>query len=187
MNINKIKELGVLKEELSQKGKRFGELYLEKKAKYLADAAKDFRTFFEEKEFKVTGSNENLIAKHGETIIELNIPKLEEDYVGAYSIFDFNVKVLNKKEHLIRLNKMGSYPRVTTSVSSVSNKPKTDEEQIDEEIKQTKERIENISTSLQEIGSQKWGFALVDKENRRFGENPPQFESIYKMLEEYFK
>ncbi|MED4885426.1 hypothetical protein [Bacillus smithii] len=178
MNLSKLKELEDLKAELGSLSNKRGTLIQDKVSECIANAREDFKKFFSSKGFSVYSTGEHLVAKYKSFTVNLDFPKPDEGFIGYYSVWDLKV---NDEKYLVVLNDLGKYPRFKATTYPT---PKTEDEKIQVEINQIKQRIKDIEKDIEEIGQKPWGYGLRKEMIKDF--NYPQYETFASLLENLF-
>lgn len=79
------------------------------------------------------------------------------------------------------MNDLGKYPRFKATTYPT---PKTEDEKIQVEINQIKQRIKDIEKDIEEIDQKPWGYGLRKEIIKDF--NYPQYETFASLLENLF-
>ncbi|BDR81004.1 hypothetical protein [Clostridium tetani] len=183
MNLGKIKELGNLENELSVLGKKYNDMFTNRKIKAVDHVHDGFKSFFKNNNFDIRETDREIEAVYGNTKIIITKANYKDSYFGAYSVWHLNYLV-DKVKYRIMLNELNYYPTIRTSVSFP--KELTDEEKQDEKIRKVKEDLEDMKKRLDEFDTIKWGYGLI-KEDGNINRESPQFESIDELLKSIFE
>lgn len=184
MNLQKIKELESLKEELKKYGSEYEKLSDVKRHNYIIKVYDDFISFFKEQGFKINDGPKELEASYGNTKIKIDKYNEEEWYMGCYAVWHMTCST-NKSKYRILLNTLGRYPHMSMSFGSISNELSEDEK-LDKKIEDTKESIIKKKTDIEEFDTVKLGYGLIDENNNNSNNQYPQFESMKELLESIF-
>lgn len=180
MNLQKLQELEELKSKSTEKGSQLHNLFISKKKSYLEQTENEFKNFFIAKEFEVTKNKNVLTARLGTSFITIEIPKLEDYYMGAYSIFNlsFNIANISTAKYLILLDEENHVPKI--SFNPVLNNV-DENKKIEAEIDKIKKSIIDIEEQIETISDVKWIFRLKEdiKNNREYKD----FDSIAELLQ----
>lgn len=184
MNLQKIKELESLKEELKKYGSEYEKLSDVKRHNYIIKVYDDFISFFKEQGFKINDGPRELEASYGSTKIKIDKYNEEEWYMGCYAVWHMTCST-NKSKYRIVLNTLGRYPHMNISFGGISNELSEDEK-LDKKIEDTKESIIKKKTAIEEFDTVKLGYGLIDENNNNSNNQYPQFESMKELLESIF-
>ncbi|ACD21927.1 hypothetical protein FDE76_15330 [Clostridium botulinum] len=184
MNLQKIKELENLKEELRQYGSKYENLSNERRHNYIVAAHNDFISFFKAKGFTINDRSKEIEAVYGSAKIKIDKYDEEEWYVGCYAVWNMSCKI-NKSKYRILLNKLGKYP--TLSATYGGSKELSEDEKLDKDIELTKESIIKKKKDIEEFDTVKLGYGLINENEQNTDSKYPQFESMKKLLENIFE
>ncbi|HDK7179736.1 TPA: hypothetical protein PTV74_002085 [Clostridium botulinum] len=189
MNIDKIKELEDLKKELSKLKELRYRNFEKAKVDFFENNIQEFKDFFIKQGFDVTESskidregynNKVIIAIYNNLKIDLAIPPIDISYINAWSIWELNIYKDNVKYYL-KVNELGHKPSIRTNVTSYKNKTLTEDEKMENEIIETKEKITMVKEELELNEKINFGFTLVKKgEQGKFDDI--QFKSMSNLL-----
>jgi len=185
MNLQKIKELEDLKAKIGDLAKPYMNDLTAIKIQTLKTAKSDFISYFEEQGFKLNfeqfnqqqQEGEKCIASYGSFKIELFIPKVEIEYMGAMSSFTLKTNM----EYLILLNESG---RKSGVYSTITSAPKNEDEKLQLEIDRVNRDIENIKNDYQTLKENGLTFTFKEKENSNTGRLINQISKEFKTLRE---
>lgn len=184
MNLQKLKELENLREELRKYSSEYEKLFNEKIHNYIINVYDDFISFFKEQGFKINDGSRELEAFYGNTKIKIDKYNEEgEGYIGYYAVWHMTCSISNSKYRIV-LNKLGKYPHI--SVSYGASKELSEDEKLDKNIKDTKEAIIKKKKDIEEFDTVKLGYGLIDENNKNSNHQYPQFESMKELLESIF-
>lgn len=185
MNLEKLKELEDVKQELRQIGEEFAKIQDQRIDESLNKAVSGFKQFFSEKGFSINSINQNpLTASYGSIKVKLKVPKVEDAFVGVKTRLELYIESPTKRHFAILVNEKGKYPRITVKASSVHQL--TDEEKLQKEIDKTREEIEKVKQKLEAIKNSNFVYGLVEEGVDKI-DNHPQFDTMKELLEEVFK
>lgn len=184
MNLEKIKELEDIRKESSKLGEQYSNLFKQKKNRYVINAHDDFKTFFKEKGFNIRENDYEIEAMYGQAKIKMKKANLEENYIGAYSVWEIEC-FIDKSKYRVLLNKLNHYPTIKTSISTY--KKLTEEEKLNKEIQEAKENLENTKKRISEFDAVKFGYGVICEGDRISDNKYPQFESMEELLGSIFK
>lgn len=183
MNLQKIKELEKLKEELRKYGAEYEKLSTKRRHDYIVAAHDGFISFFREQGFTINEGAKEIEAFYGSTKIKIDKYNEEEEYMGYYAVWNMTCSI-NKSKYRILLNTLGHYPHVITSYGS--SKELSEDEKIDKDIEKTKEAITKRKNELEEFNTVKLGYGLINENDKTSNNRYPQFESMKELLESIF-
>ena len=185
MNLQKIKELESLKEELKKYGSEYEKLSDERTHNYIINVYDDFISFFKEQGFKINNGAKEIEASYGNTKISIDKYNEEgEGYIGFYAVWHMTCSANNSKYRIV-LNTLGRYPHMNISFGGISNELSEDEK-LDKKIEDTKESIIKKKTAIEEFDTVTLGYGLIDENNNNSNNQYPQFESMKELLESIF-
>lgn len=187
MNLDNMLELDKLKQKHSEISQQIIDVIMAKKRACLESVRKDFNDYFESKGFKINSSinlNNSMRAQHGNINVTLQLPKADENYIGAYSVFELSIDGPIKKSYNIVVNELGHYPSISSTISTV--KQLSEDEKILMEIEKEKKSIDEALKTLPQKQNMKLGFGRKIKDEKKIA-GYPQFETFYALLEDTFK
>lgn len=183
MNLQKIKELENLREELRKYGSQYEKLSNERRHNYIISVYDDFVSFFKEQGFKINDGPRELEASYGSTKVKIDKYNEEEWYMGCYAVWHMTCST-NKVKYRIVLNTLGKYSHMSMSYSN--SKKLSEDEKLDKNIEDTKEAIIKKKKAIEEFDTVKLGYGLIDENNKNSNHQYPQFESMKELLESIF-
>lgn len=178
MNLEKIKELERLKEELCKYGPQYESLSSKRRHNYIINTEKDFISFFKEKEFSVTESDKELQASCKSIKIIMNKYNEEEWYAGCEAVWTMECSINKSKYRILLID-----PKCKLKMTYSSNKKLTEDEKINKEIDKMKETIEKRKKDIEEFIE--CGF-IYRLENESSNDEAKEFENIKELLESLF-
>jgi len=178
MNLEKIKELEELTEELRKYGKQYEALSSTRRHNYIVNTEKEFIYFFKEKGFSVNESDKELKASYGSSKITMGKYNEDEWYAGCEAVWIMECSI-NKSKYRILLIDPNSQFKMTYS----SNKKLTEDEKINKEIDKMKETIEKRKKDIEEFVECGLIYRLI---NESSNDEAKEFENIKELLESLF-
>lgn len=192
MNLNKVKELEDLKEELSSLYSKRNKRFEESKKSFLSQSKEEFKSFFVNKGFEIETStktdndgtkNEVIKANYKGFRVEIAVPPSEVSYMGVSSVMVLNVSQ-GQKEYRLWVNEVGEEPGIKFTVtSSIDKRELAEGEKIDTQIKEVRNNIENVKNIIG-ASDPKFNIQIRINENQMLDHN--KFESLYNLLEYMF-
>lgn len=181
MNLEKIKELEKLREELQKYGTQYESLSNQKRHEYIISTQNDFISFFKEKGFSVAETIKELQASYGSSKITIDKYNEKEWYMGCYAVWIMKCSI-NKSKYRILLIRNDSGSRISFG----STKKLTEDEKIDRDIYNTNEMIEKKKKDIEEFGDFKLVYKLINESEKSTSNESKEFENMKQLLGNLF-
>lgn len=197
MNLVKIKELEDFKKELSGLQRQINSNFERSKAEFFKNGIEEFKDFFIKQGFDIKEDNiidsnghknKVIIANYNNFKVDIAIPPIDISYMGAISTWELNVSK-NKTKYLLIINDFEdkNYAKSSTIIHA---RELTEDEKIEKEIEETKERIIELKKELESDEKIILGFTLVKEENKKTGKSYQEysikFTSMINLLNHLF-
>jgi DNA-directed RNA polymerase subunit L len=185
MDIKKSKIIVDLKKEEKKLLEKYIDILIEKRNKSIHNAINDFKNFFKEefelesRPYPINNDKEYYHhAKYGDSIIKLIIIPSKETLV-AYQVkmnLIVSLKGYKRTEYIIPINFKFTTPSISINVSEENNK-----ENIDEKIKNIRNKIEELKVRISNENNLNFYYGLVESKKQN------EYESLTEILEEIFE
>lgn len=179
MNIELMKELEDLEQELESQCEILSKNICDKKDQSIKSAIEDFTTFFESKGFQITHSQRKHTASYKNLNAVLSFEDPSTDYFGVIFRFDLDLTGLNMSKIIVALNR--KEPGV--SISSRIIQTQGDSE-LNRKISETEESISKVKNRIQNFDKEQWKLYLKSDDQANSYRYGKEYENMSSLLSE---
>ena len=182
MNIELLKKLEDLEQELNKQLEILDKNICDKKEQSIKNVVEDFTTFFENKGFQVTNSSRKYTATYKNLNAVLSFDDPSVDYFGVMFRFDLDLTGLNMPKMIVMLN------RNEPSFSISSHTAETDvNAELNRKISDTEESISKVTNRIQNFDNEQWHLYLKPDNQTNIYRKSKEYKNMFSLLSDLLK